>query len=139
MNETSLPDVQGSIRRSDWPATGCVDPTSPKMRVVTTLTLASHRQKVSLGGLCGVGQTKANSGAGVAMRRWPSAVFVLSVLVMATVTASVAGAATARDTSSVPKLTKLWTARLAGPGSAPVIADGKVFVTAIKPKLPVHA
>jgi hypothetical protein len=73
------------------------------------------------------------------MTRWPRAVLVSSVLVVAVAIGSVAGAATARNAPSIPKLTKLWTARLAGPGSAPVIADGKVFVTAIKPKIPIHA
>jgi PQQ-like domain len=61
---------------------------------------------------------------------------LVGVLVLTLVTlASTTGPAGARTRPTVSKLTKLWTARLIGPGTSPVVADGDVYVTAIKAKI----
>lgn len=61
---------------------------------------------------------------------------LMGVVLLAVVTlGSTSGSADARTRPTVSKLTKLWTAELVGPGTAPVVADGDVFVTAIHPKL----
>ncbi len=58
------------------------------------------------------------------------------VVLLAVVTlGSTSGSAHARTRPTISKLTKLWTAKLVGPGIAPVVADGDVFVTAIDPKV----
>ena len=72
------------------------------------------------------------------MRRLTRAVVVSAVVVVAASFGPMAATAAGRP-SPVPRLAKLWTARLVGPGSAPVVADGRVFVSAIKTKIPVHA
>jgi hypothetical protein len=58
------------------------------------------------------------------------------VVLLAVVTlVSTSGTASARTPPAVSKLTKLWTARLIGPGTSPVVAGGAVYVTAVNPKL----
>ncbi len=69
------------------------------------------------------------------MTRLLRATVVGVVLLMPVIVASTSGPAGARPRPTVPKLTKLWTARLIGPGTAPVVGDGDVYVTAINPKL----
>jgi hypothetical protein len=60
---------------------------------------------------------------------------LVGVVVLTVVTlASTSGPAGARTKPTLSKLTKLWTARLAGPGTAPVVASSDVYVTAINPK-----
>jgi outer membrane protein assembly factor BamB len=60
----------------------------------------------------------------------------MCVVLLAVVTlAPTSGPAGARTRPTVYKLTKLWTARLVGPGTSPVVAGGEVYVTAINPKL----
>ncbi len=64
---------------------------------------------------------------------------VLAVAGVATVAVLTLGPTTtsaARTRPVVPKLTRLWTAALAGPGTAPTVAGGEVFVTAIRARIP---
>ncbi len=72
----------------------------------------------------------------VFMTRWPRRVSVCGVALLAAAATLVAMAGPAGARSSVPKLTKLWTAHLIGPGTAPVVGGGEVFVTAIDPLQP---
>jgi hypothetical protein len=72
------------------------------------------------------------------MRRAPR-LLLLWVAVMAGALVGIEAApAVARSPSSVPKLTTLWTDRLAGPGTGPVVAARQVFVTAVRSKVPAH-
>jgi hypothetical protein len=57
------------------------------------------------------------------------------VLVVIVVTlASTSPPAGARTRPTVSKLTRLWTARLVGPGTSPVVSGNDVYATAINPK-----
>lgn len=69
------------------------------------------------------------------MTRFLRAALMGVVLLVLVTFGSASGSADARSRPTVPKLTKLWTAKLVGPGTAPVVADGDVFVTALDPKL----
>jgi hypothetical protein len=72
------------------------------------------------------------------MRRLLRLLLLWAAVVAGVVVGIEGGPAAARGPTSVPKLSKLWTARLAGPGSGPVVAAGQVFVTAVRPTIPTH-
>jgi hypothetical protein len=69
------------------------------------------------------------------MARLLRAALMCVVLLGVVTLAQTSGPAGARTAPTVSRLTKLWTARLVGPGTSPVVSDGHVYVTAINPKL----
>jgi outer membrane protein assembly factor BamB len=69
------------------------------------------------------------------MSRLLRTALICAVVLTPVTLVSTGGSAGARTRPTMTKLTKLWTARLVGPGSAPVVADSGVYVTAIDPKL----
>jgi PQQ-like domain len=73
------------------------------------------------------------------MIRWPRLALVGVALVAVTAPAALAGPAGARTRPAPSKLTKVWSAKLIGPGTAPVVAGTDVYVTAIAAKLPKKA
>jgi len=77
----------------------------------------------------------AGSGVTGMTRRGPVTVVCMVVATLVGGTAWV-GAAGATDAPRTPKLVHLWNVRLIGPGSTPVIAGGKVYLTAESAKKP---
>jgi hypothetical protein len=72
------------------------------------------------------------------MPRFPRLMLACAVVMATAFVGTIAGTAAARSSAGVPTLTKLWSVRLAGPGTTPVIANDEVFVTAVKTKLRPH-
>jgi hypothetical protein len=73
------------------------------------------------------------------MTRWPRVALVGAVLLAVTTLATSAGPAAARTRPAQSKLTKVWTARLIGPGTPPVVEGSDVYLTAMAAKLPKRA
>jgi hypothetical protein len=69
------------------------------------------------------------------MKRWSRVTLLGTVLLAVTTLATSAGPAGARTRPAPTKLTKLWTAKLIGPGTAPVVEGNDVYVTAMAARL----